>query len=225
MGAAAQKKTAARRPAAAPSHIDVFDDVSLPCTELAARDRALKKGLEAIGRPHIRRRSGGFPGLFRIIVEQQVSVPSAQAIWSRCEAQFAPLTPTLIVAAGEGALRRAGLSSPKARYVLGLAAALEAGALDLDTAGLADEAASERLRTVKGIGPWTASIYLLFCEGRLDIWPPNDVALLRAYDAARGVKGTQRQLDARAEKWSPWRGVAAHILWTYYAHLRGRTPI
>lgn len=207
------------------ARIDVFADVTGPCAELAARDKALAAALAAIGRPHIRRRDGGFEGLFRIIVEQQVSVPSAQAIWGRCAARFAPLDPKGVAAAGEEALRAAGLSAPKARYVLGLATAIDCGAFTLETATLDDAAASVSLQTLKGVGPWTAAIYLLFCEGRLDIWPPNDIALLRAYEAASGRRTKQQRLDAKAVKWAPYRGVAAHILWTYYAHLRGRTPV
>ena len=77
------------------------------------------------------------------------------------------------------------------------------------------------------MGPWTASIYLLFCEGRVDIWPPKDVALKAAYNAAKPRKPLldQHVLDERAARWRPYRGLAAHILWTYYAHLRGRVPI
>jgi DNA-3-methyladenine glycosylase II len=80
---------------------------------------------------------------------------------------------------------------------------------------------------LKGIGPWTASIYLLFCEGRIDIWPPGDVALLGAYAGARrrGPAPAMKDLDRKAAKWAPYRGLAAHILWTYYAHIRGRQPI
>ena len=81
------------------------------------------------------------------------------------------------------------------------------------------------LIALKGVGPWTASIYLLFCEGRVDIWPPNDVALKHAYGAAAGAPIEQKYLDGAAIDWAPWRGVAAHILWTFYAHLRNRTPI
>jgi DNA-3-methyladenine glycosylase II len=92
---------------------------------------------------------------------------------------------------------------------------------------LGDEAASLYLQTIKGIGPWTAAIYLLFCEGRVDIWPPGDVALLGAYAAMRkrGPKLVMKDFDARAQKWCPYRGIAAHVLWTYYAHIRGRAPI
>lgn len=208
--------------------IDVFADVSGACEKLAARDKALARAVEAIGAPHIRRRPGGFEGLFRIIVEQQVSVPSAQAIWARCRQGMGAMTPADALACGEAGLKSFGLSGPKARYVTHLAEALECGAVNLETlAALDNEIAAVTLCSVKGIGPWTAAIYLLFCEGRVDIWPQGDVALLGAYTAARryGRKPVMKELDAKALKWSPWRGLAAHILWTYYAHIRGRTPI
>lgn len=164
----------------------------------------------------------------RIIVEQQVSVPSAQAILARCEAAFGPApTPAVARAAGEPGLRAAGLSGPKARYVLALAETMEARRLDLDALPENDEAAVAALTALKGVGPWTAAIYLLFCEGRIDLWPPGDVALQAAHGAAAGLgaKTPARELDAAAAGWAPWRGLAAHILWTYYADLRGRAPI
>jgi len=208
--------------------LDVFGDVAAPCERLAQKDARLARALAAIERPHIRRRSGGFEGLFRIIVEQQVSVPSAQAIWARCCEGLQPITPQAALSAGEDGLTAFGLSGPKARYVTGLAEAVEAGGLNLDgLSALDDAAAAAALRAARGVGPWTAAIYLLFCEGRVDIWPPGDVALLGAYRAAarRGPALTMRRFDERAQEWAPQRGLAAHILWTYYAHIRGRSPI
>ena len=208
--------------------IDVFGDVSAPCRTLARRDPALKVALKAIGRPHIRRRPGGFEGLFRIIVEQQVSVPSAQAILARCNAGLPDVSPEAVLETGEAGLKGLGLSTPKARYILALAERVRAGELSLEDLGAHDdERASSVLQALKGVGPWTAGIYLLFCEGRLDIWPPGDVALQAAYGAAAGLDGKieARLLDKAALGWAPWRGLAAHILWTYYAHLRGRQPI
>jgi DNA-3-methyladenine glycosylase II len=208
------------------SRIDVFSDVSAAARALARKDQGLKNALSAIGKPHIRRREGGFAGLFRIIVEQQVSVPSAQAILKRCVAGVDCSSPTAVSALGESGLRALGLSTPKARYVVGLAAAVESGSVDFRAlGGLDDEPALQALTGLKGVGRWTASIYLLFCEGRVDIWPPNDVALKYAYSAARNAVIDQKALDDEARLWLPWRGVAAHILWTYYAHLRGRAPI
>lgn len=206
--------------------IDVFSDVGAAARALSKKDAALKAAASSIGKPHIRRRDGGFTGLFRIIVEQQVSVPSAQAIWKRCLAGADCASPAAVARLGEDGLRRLGLSTPKARYVLGLAQAADEGRIDFAALpALDDRAAQEALIALKGVGPWTASIYLLFCEGRVDIWPPCDVALKHAYNAASGHALDQKTLDRIAGDWSPWRGVAAHILWTYYAQLRGRTPI
>ena len=211
---------------------DVFGDTSAACAALARKDKALACALQAVERPHVRRRPGGFEGLFRIIVEQQVSAPSAQAIWARCREGLDPGDPAAALPLGVDGLKALGLSGPKARYVRGLAEAIESRALALDEIpGLDNEAAAAALQSVKGIGPWTAAIYLLFCEGRVDIWPQGDVALLGAYRAARreirarGPVPDMARLDARARKWAPYRGVAAHILWTYYAHIRGRKPI
>lgn len=207
--------------------LDVFADVSEPCRALTRRDKALKVALNAIGRPHIRRRPGGFEGLFRIIVEQQVSVPSAQAIWGRCTARFNPVRAAAVAAAGETGLKALGLSGPKAGYVARLAESAAAGVLDLAELDGDDAAANRFLQEIRGVGPWTAAIYLLFCEGRVDIWPPGDVALRHAFAAAAGLAGKEsvRSLDEWAEGWAPYRGVAAHVLWTYYAYLRGRRPI
>ena len=208
--------------------LDVFGDVAAECKALAEADPALARALDAIDKPVIRRRTGGFAGLFRIIVEQQVSVPSAQAIWGRCEAAFGAPEPALVREAGEAGLCDLGLSRPKARYVLGVASAVDAGDLDFSMVARANDAdAAAHLLALKGVGPWTAAIYLLFCEGRVDIWPPKDVALLASWAAAAGFteKPPMAALDETSDRWRPHRGLAAHILWTYYAHLRGRTPI
>ncbi|WDI32504.1 hypothetical protein PUV54_04760 [Hyphococcus flavus] len=209
-------------------HLDVFEDSSAACAALAKKDPVLARALDAIGEPYIRRRPGGFEALFRIIVEQQVSVQSAQAIWGRCRNGMKVMKPREALRQGEDGLRSFGLSGPKIRYVLALANDMESRALDLGTLSKLDDfEASAALQKIKGIGPWTAAIYLLFCEGRVDIWPPGDVALLGAYCAGRKRRPhpVMKQFDAKALKWAPYRGVAAHILWTYYAHLRGREPI
>ena len=193
---------------------------------LARRDRALKNAIKTIGEPHIRRRPGGFEGLFRIIVEQQVSVPSAQAILARCAAGVDCASPEAVASVGAEGLRALGLSGPKARYVADIAERVCRGEFRFDGLdALSDDAAMAKLCALRGVGPWTASIYLLFCDGRVDLWPPADVALRAAYCAAARNDIDQKSLDAGAAAWSPWRGVAAHVLWTYYAKIRGRTPI
>ncbi|WP_031555062.1 DNA-3-methyladenine glycosylase family protein [Parvularcula oceani] len=196
-------------------------------SHLSEADPVLARAIETIGTPVVRRRPGGYQGLFRIIVEQQLSVPSARAILARCEARFGAPTPRHVLAASEEELRAAGLSRPKIRYLRAAAEAVLAGTLDLPALEtLSDEEARAALTAVTGIGPWTAAIYLLFCEGREDIWPHGDVALLAAYAAASGFtkKPPLRQFDAASSRYAPYRGTAAHVLWTYYAHLKGRQP-
>jgi DNA-3-methyladenine glycosylase II len=206
--------------------LDVFGDVAPACRSLSRKHPALRKAVKAIGAPHIRRRPAGFQALFRIIVEQQVSVPSAQSILKRLETGVDMCDPAAICATGPEGLRALGLSTPKARYVVGLAENVRAGAVCFDTvARLDDDAAAEELQAIRGVGPWTAAIYLLFCEGRSNIWPARDVALKAAFNEAAGADLSQTELDELAQNWGPHKGVAAHILWTYYAHILGRTPI
>ncbi|MEM6415137.1 MAG: DNA-3-methyladenine glycosylase 2 family protein [Pseudomonadota bacterium] len=219
--------------------LDVFGDLTTECAILAKASPELSYALEVIGKPVVRRRPGGFAGLFRIIIEQQVSVPSAQAILKRIKIALDMNDTGEVMSLGVEGLRGLGLSRPKAHYVCGLAERIEHGELDLTRLPQFDDAkASLELQTIKGVGPWTAAIYLLFCEGRGDIWPPSDVALKGAFNRARadhaswsgktthrGKSLTQKELDAMARSWTPLRGVAAHILWTYYAHMRNRAPI
>lgn len=208
--------------------LSVFGDVSGPCRELARRDQVLGAALAAITTPLIRKRKGGFPGLFRIIVEQQVSVPSAQAIWARCRAGVTPFGAKQVLILGEEALRTMGLTRQKAHYIYLLAQAVRARQFSFQAIpDLNDQDAAQMLQTLKGIGPWSAGIYLLFCEGRIDVWPPGDVALAHSYGVAAGLPAspTAGVLTEIAQNWQPWRGLGAHILWTHYAHMRGRTPI
>ena len=194
---------------------------------LSAADPALARAIEVAGPPVVRRRPGGYPGLFRIVTEQQLSVQSAAAILARCEARLPDLEPATVLATSEDELRACGLSRPKVRYLRAVAEAVTSGALDLGALpDLPDEEAARALTAVTGIGPWTAAIYLLFCEGREDVWPRGDVALLAAHAAASGfaAKPAQRDFDDQAARYAPYRGVAAHVLWTYYAHLKGRRP-
>lgn len=208
--------------------LNVFDNVEKPCADLARCDPALKNALAAIKTPVIRKRKGGFPGLFRIIVEQQVSVPSAQAIWARCKKGVPSITAKQVCLLKEEDLRALGLTRQKAHYIHQMARAIRTRQFSFKgLPELNDEEARNHLQQLKGVGPWSAGIYLLFCEGRINIWPPGDVALEHSYGNAAGfsAKPKSEELNAIAENWHPWRGLAAHILWTYYAHIRGRTPI
>ncbi len=171
------------------------------------------------GRPRSRQKEPGFPTLVRIIVDQQVSVHAGRAIWGRLEEALGAVTPAAVLRAGEGPLRAAGLSGSKTRYVLGIAQAIRSGEIDLD--GLArrrDETVQRELMALKGIGRWTAEIYLMFALGRRDVWPAGDVALQAAAGHLLGYdeRPDMALLDEIGERWRPYRSVAAVMLWHYY---------
>jgi DNA-3-methyladenine glycosylase II len=156
---------------------------------LAAADPALAR-IDALLPPFAwRTRPGGFAGLVRFITEQQVSVASAAAIWARLEAGLGEVTPKAVLAHDEAGLKAFGLSSPKARYAHAIADAHASGAADFDRlAELDDEAAISALTALKGVGRWTAEVYLMMCEARLDVFPAGDLALqegLRMADEAQ----------------------------------------
>ena len=157
-------------------------------------------------------------GLSRFIVDQQVSLASAAAIWARVEAGLGEVTGGRILAHAEG-LAGLGLSRPKIRYLLALAEAERDGLIDFDTLpGLDDQAAISALTSLTGIGRWTAEVYLMFCEGRLDVFPAADIALqeaMRWVDRAETRPG-EKAAYARAELWRPYRSVAANLLWAGY---------
>lgn len=213
---------------ARPRRLDTAADLEAALDALADHDHLIARLRGEVEPPALRRRPGGFEGLARIIVGQQVSTASAEAIWSRVAARFAPFEPAALRQAGEADLRAAGLSRPKIRALMSLAEAIEAGTLDLS--GLADcdaEAAHAALCRVKGIGPWTADVYLMFCLGHPDAWPAGDVALQHAAGAATGMSARPDSAALRllAERWRPWRSAAAHLLWAYYRLLRGRPGV
>ncbi|MGV6818866.1 MAG: DNA-3-methyladenine glycosylase family protein [Parvularcula sp.] len=196
---------------------------------LASGNPALRHALEVIGEPVIRRRPGGLKGLVRIIVQQQLSVASAQSILMRCNEAFDLRDGDALRAATEEEMRACGLSRPKIRYIKAIAQAEADGEVCFrGLKKLPDGEALDSLTAVKGIGPWTAAIYLLFCEGRMSIWPPKDVALLAAYTHAAGLEdrpAMQAFDEMAAAQFAPEPGLAAHILWTYYGHIKNRTPV
>lgn len=198
-------------------------DIALARRELARVDPALARADAATPPFAWRLRPGGFAALTKLIVEQQVSVASAEAIWRRVEAGLGAVTPDAVLAAGEAGLRACGLSGPKARYTLGLAQAERRGDIDLEgLRALDDEAAVTALTRLNGVGRWTAEVYLMFSEGRTDIFPAGDVALQHGLRLGGGMaaRPLAPELAARALGWRPHRGVAAHLLWAYYAAVR-----
>jgi DNA-3-methyladenine glycosylase II len=199
--------------------IDGEDALSAAVDRLIALDPILIGKLLAAGRPPLRRREPGIAGLIWIIVSQQVSTASANAIFKRVEAHLSPLGAARILAADDAALRACGLSLAKMRALRALAEAIQLGSLDLARlASMTAEQAHGALVAVKGIGPWTADIFLLFCLGHPDAFPAGDLALQEAARLAFGLKirPDARRLHKIAERWRPLRGVAARMLWAYY---------
>ncbi|WP_428152935.1 DNA-3-methyladenine glycosylase family protein [Brevundimonas sp.] len=198
--------------------------------DIAAAREALVAADPAMARVHAqtpafewRLRVGGFEGLFRMIVEQQVSVASAASVWARLREGMGGITPELLLAHDLDQLRGMGLSRQKATYGQGIARAQLAGEIDLEhLASLDDEAAIAALTALKGVGLWTAEAYLLMCEGRLDVFPGGDVALQEAIRWADGVevRPDQKAAYARAEVWRPYRAVATHLLWAWYTGVK-----
>jgi len=192
---------------------------------VAALDADLAGVLDRHGPPPPRDRPPGFATLFSIVVQQQVSLASARAIWARLEQGLGAMKPARILACDSAELCALGLSRPKARYALALAEAVDSGQLDLGgLAGLDDEQAIAALTAVTGIGRWTAEIYLLSALRRPDVWPAADLALMVA---AQDLKGLPERPDATAmtalsQAWRPWRTFAARLLWHHYRHARGR---
>lgn len=200
-------------------------DLEEGASVLATADPLLRPVVEMVGEIPLRLSTPDFAGLASIVVSQQVSKASADAIHARLARLVTPLDAPGLLAASDDTLREAGLSRPKQRTLRAIAEAVHEGELDL--AGLCGLDAQEAIATmtrVKGIGPWTAEIYLLFCAGHADIFPAGDLALQEAARVALGLEERpgDTQLRQIAERWSPWRGVASRLLWSYYALLRKR---
>jgi DNA-3-methyladenine glycosylase II len=194
--------------------------------ELAARDRHLARIVDEFGPPPLWARPRGFPTLVRIILEQQVSLASAAALFARFELHFdGSVTPARVVALGEPPLLALGFTRQKARYVAGLARQLHEGAVSLERiARLPDAGAGEALVQIPGIGPWTAGVYLLMALRRPDVWPPGDLGLHKSMAEVRGLRSvpTSNEAAAFAARWRPWRAVAARLLWHSYLSRRAQ---
>lgn len=185
---------------------------------LAERHAAFASALAVHGLPPPRRRPRGPEALLRAIVGQQVSVAAANSIWRRLMLAIDPADPRTILAADPADLRAAGLSRQKIDYATSLAAHLADGRLRLDDLPADDEDAIAMLSAVRGLGRWTAEIYLLFAEGREDVFPAGDLAV--RIQAGRlfadGARPTEKALRTIAEPWRPHRGTAALFLWHCY---------
>ena len=186
---------------------------------LAACDGDLARAIRLVGKPPPRRRPPGFASLLWIIVGQQVSTASANAIWQRlCEVGGPPMPKGFLTLSDEQ-LKAVGFSRAKMVYGRDLAASILAGRLDLEAlAGMTDDEAIGSLTAVRGLGRWSAEVYLLFCLCRPDVLPADDLALLSAAQKVKrlAARPTAGALRVMAEPWRPWRSVAARLLWHYY---------
>lgn len=194
---------------------------------LADRDPLFASLAERNGTPPEWRRVGSFATLVLFILEQQVSLASARAAYLRLCDTIGEVTPTGFLTLDDVTLRSVGFSRQKTGYVRGLADLLETGSLDLDTLGdLDDDAATERLLTIRGVGRWTAACYLLFVLGRPDVWPTGDRALYVAMRDALSLDDVPPAeiADGMADSWSPYRSVAARMLWHDYLGGRDWQP-
>ena len=191
----------------------------LAARELAARDELLSAIHATYGDPPLWQRATGFRTLVHIILEQQVSLSSAKSMLLRLETAIQPFTPERFLELGEGYLRSLGVTRQKSHYLLQLSQSVESGELSLKRlAKLNDDQALVQLTRIKGIGSWSASIYLLMAMRRADIWPAGDLALAVAIKELKGLttRPSPDELDAIAEQWRPHRAAAARMLWQYY---------
>ena len=186
---------------------------------IAASEPAIARALEIAGYPEPRIRTRGYATLMRTSVGQQVSVAAAASMWGKLEVYLGPeLPPEKLLAAEFDELRACGLSRQKQGYLRSLCELVDAGALDLDALPADDEAAIGTLTRIKGIGRWSAEIYLLFAEGRGDIWPAGDLAVQAGLHKLLGLEERPSEKLTRelAETWRPHRGAAAIFTWHCY---------
>jgi DNA-3-methyladenine glycosylase II len=204
--------------------IDTCEDIRSGLEALIVLEPRLAHVAGVAGEVPLRRHPAGFESLAGIIVSQQISKASADAIFARLKAAIEPLTPERLLDIGERGLVSSGLSRPKQKTFLAVAEACRGG---LDLAGLCELPAAEAIAAMTampGIGPWTAEVYLLFCAGHPDIFPAGDIALQNAVRHAFSLEArpTPKPLSAIAERWAPHRSVAARLFWAYYAKMKGR---
>ena len=193
--------------------------LALAARELAARDQLLANIHTTYGDPPLWQRATGFRTLVHIILEQQVSLSSAKSMLLRLETAIQPFTPERFLEHGEMRLRELGVTRQKSSYLLHLSESIVGGRLSLrGLARMSDDQVLVRLTGIKGIGLWSANIYLLMAMRRADIWPAGDLALAVAIKELKGLaaRPTVEELEVMAEAWRPHRAVAARMLWQYY---------
>ena len=210
------------------THLHSDEDLAHALEHLAGSDSGMRDALAQCGVPPLRRRAPGFAGLAAIVTGQQLSTHAARSIWARLEDALGVVSAQAVGASDDAELAACGLSRPKIRTLRAIVEAVENGTLDFARLeGAQDEGVHAELTAIKGIGPWTADIFLLFCLGRADAWPAGDLALMEAIRLLRGHDERPRGEDCVgfADCWRPYRGAAAHLLWAYYAVAKGRSGV
>ncbi len=194
------------------------------CDALAARDEALARAYTGVGLPQWRSVPATYATLARAVTFQLISLQAAGAIWMRTQALFAgPIDAEAMLDMPEDDLRGAGNSRPKIGHMKSIALAVTSGKLNFQRLENTDaDTARAELLAVKGIGPWTANLFLLTALGHMDAFPPGDVGIMEAH---RDLIGAEKRLSSKdfsalAETWTPYRGVAAHLLWGWWHHVR-----
>lgn len=201
------------------------DSLAAAAASLAERDRHLRAIYQRHGPPPMWARRPGFDTLLHILLEQQVSLVSARSMYNRLRSSIDPFDPLTFIDCGEEHLRTLGMTRQKAHYAIQIAQAFSNGSLK-SLRRMNDETAFSTLTEIKGVGPWTANIYLLMALRRPDIWPDGDLALASSVSQLRRLKERPSvgELARLANRWRPYRSVAARMLWQYYLARRGPLP-
>lgn len=206
--------------------IDTEDQLRYALGELVGREPRFAPLIEAHGLPPLRRTSGDLKSLLRIVTDQMISLRAGEAIWARLEPNLHPFQAETIAGLTPAALMVHGLSFAKAGTFIAVSNAVAQKTLDFEVLrDLPDEEARTALTSLKGIGSWTAELYLLTALGRSDAWPSGDLALQVAAQSLFGLPDlpNARVMDKLGTNWRPWRAIAARLLWSHYRALRGRS--
>ncbi|MBD9558459.1 DNA-3-methyladenine glycosylase [Ensifer sp. ENS03] len=208
--------------------IRTHEDIEAGLSGLVMLDARLGHVVARAGPVPLRRTDPGYRGLASIIVSQMVSKASAAAIWRRMEGKVGEVTAASVNSLSDEDCRAIGLSRAKAEALRRVAEVVVSGQIDLDAiCNIEGSEAIRELTAIKGVGRWTAEVYLLFCAGHPDVFPSGDVALQNAIGHGLGLelRPSAREIDSLAASWSPWRSVAARLFWAYYSQEMRRDAV
>ena len=197
-------------------------DISGDAQRLATSDPDFSELILKIGLPRERYREPTLATLIHIVVSQQISLTAADSIWRKFNAEISKITPDSIIHLGEEGLRKLGFTRSKSTATLNLCQQMRDETFDINAIfSMDDDNAKKYIMRLRGFGEWSASIFLIFCLGRADVWPSGDVALQEATRSLKKLsfRPTPKQMDDISIAWQPWRSTAAHLLWHYYAEV------